>query len=694
MREFSVYSANIALESYSILICLILVFYHRIYMNIHKKQKYWFIAMLLFNAGMMLGEMSVSLFNGMQGMAASVFLCWGMCVFYAFFPLLLYSLVRYLIELMELRTVSAVRIRRIAAWAASMHVLCSVLSLWNGMFFYLAEGNVCMRGPFFSFSQMIPFFLYLLSSLLIWLGKGRLSLRSMIFLFSHILFPAAGQLLYIFIDGGAYINILSTLALFLIHINVQSEQEYAVKTAKEELNDLQIHIMLSQIRPHFLYNSLTAIRQLCDTDTEQAKKSILDFSRFLRANMNSLTTREPIPFDRELEHTRSYLSLEQQRFGEKLRVVYDINSHDFLVPTLTLQPIVENAVRHGICNREEGGTVKIYTEEWKDGNVIVVSDDGAGMKAASDLHNDSGHIGISNVRRRLETQCGGSMMIKSDENGTVVTMWFPHMNATGGGYKMRFLLVDDEKPALCDLEKVLRTEEPETELCCFTSPSQALSAAAENEFSVAFLDIEMGTMDGITMARKLKDLQPGIHIIFVTSHECYALDAFSVHATGYLLKPVSIEDIRRELTFLYQERKISKRIQVRTFGGFDIFVDGKPLSFKRTKSKELLAYLIDRRGCSVTLRNAADILFEDGQYDLSRRKYMQTIYAELRSTLQEAGAEGMLKKHHNSYAVDIEAFDCDSYRFLNGDPIAINNYRHDYMICYSWAEYSMGELEK
>lgn len=240
----------------------------------------------------------------------------------------------------------------------------------------------------------------------------------------------------------------------------------------------------------------------------------------------------------------------------------------------------------------------------------MVSDDGVGMKAESAFHNDPGHIGISNVRRRLETQCGGSLTIKSDENGTVVTMWFPHVNThgsyskSGGGgatKNMRFLLVDDEKPALCDLEQILRM----AELSCFTSPSQALSCAAEEKFSIAFLDIEMGTMDGITMARKLKDMQPGIHIIFVTSHECYALDAFSIHATGYLLKPVSIEDIRRELTFLYQERKISKRIQVRTFGGFDVFVDGKPLFFKRTKSKELLAYLIDRRGCSVTLRNAA-----------------------------------------------------------------------------------------
>ncbi|MDO4265425.1 MAG: response regulator [Eubacteriales bacterium] len=258
---------------------------------------------------------------------------------------------------------------------------------------------------------------------------------------------------------------------------------------------------------------------------------------------------------------------------------------------------------------------------------------------------------------------------------------------------MRFLIVDDETLALRDIAQTVRETAPDCELFEFTRPSQALLFAKENALDVAFLDIELGSMNGITMAKKLKFLQPKIHIIFVTSYEQYALDAFSVHATGYLLKPVAAEDIRRELTFLYQD-SLQNRIRVRTFGGFDVYVDGKPLVFKRAKSKELLAFLIDRRGSSVTLRAAADVLFEDGQYDVNRGKYMQTIYAELRSTLQAAQAELMLEKHHNSYAVNVNAFECDSYRFMEGDPIAINNYRHDYMICYSWAEYSMGELDQ
>lgn len=258
---------------------------------------------------------------------------------------------------------------------------------------------------------------------------------------------------------------------------------------------------------------------------------------------------------------------------------------------------------------------------------------------------------------------------------------------------MKFLLIDDEEPALRDLESVLKKALPDCDTELFMNPMEALSRAEKCLYDCAFLDIEMGTMNGIELARRLKDLQPQLHVIFVTGYERYALDAFAVHATGYLLKPAALEDVRRELTFLYGELRCSRRIQVRTFGGFDVFVDGKRLSFGRSKSKELLAYLVDRRGSSITLREAANILFEDGQYDVRRRKYMQTIYAELKNTLEQAGAASMLVKQYNSYGVDTGAFDCDSYRFLDGDPIAVNSYRRDYMQPYSWGEFSMGAWE-
>ena len=258
---------------------------------------------------------------------------------------------------------------------------------------------------------------------------------------------------------------------------------------------------------------------------------------------------------------------------------------------------------------------------------------------------------------------------------------------------MKYLLIDDEELALWDLKEVLEEVDADCDLSCYTSPSRGLKDARINAYDIAFLDIEMGAADGITFACQLKELQPRLHIIFVTSHEKYAVDAFAIHATGYLLKPVAKEDVERELTFLYWERQRNSHIQVKTFGGFDVIVDGRPLAFRRAKSKEFLAYLVDRRGSSVTLREAADILFEDGIYDGNRRRYMLTIYASLKRTLEEAGAGQMLMKQFNCYAVKPDTFECDGYRFLDGDPIAINNYRKDYMLPYSWAEFSLGTVE-
>lgn len=260
---------------------------------------------------------------------------------------------------------------------------------------------------------------------------------------------------------------------------------------------------------------------------------------------------------------------------------------------------------------------------------------------------------------------------------------------------IQLIAVDDEPRALKDINETLKEALPECELASFTSPIKALNYVKENPIDVAFLDIEMGKTNGIVLAKQMKNIQPDIHIIFVTSFDKYAMDAIHIHATGYLMKPALVEDILREMTFLYKDYYSEKetRIRVQTFGGFAVYVNGNILHFKRSKSKELLAYLVDRRGLSITIREACNILFEDGKYTISRKNYFQTIISELQSDLKKAGAEKMLIKKRNSFSINPSVFDCDSYRFIDGDPIAINNYRRDYMICYSWAEFTMGLLE-
>lgn len=257
---------------------------------------------------------------------------------------------------------------------------------------------------------------------------------------------------------------------------------------------------------------------------------------------------------------------------------------------------------------------------------------------------------------------------------------------------MRFLAVDDEPLMLDGLVAALRSARPEAEILPFRWPEDALAELKKHPADVAFLDIQMGGMTGLQLAVELKKVKPDIHIIFVTGYSQYAVDAFSIHATGYLLKPVEKEDVERELTFIYGEAKNSSHIQVKTFGGFEIFVDGQPVRFDRTKAKELLAYLVDRRGVSVTSGEAYAALFEDAGDTPSGKSYFRTILHELTRALKKAGIEEILRKEWNSYAVVPEKFDCDFYRFLEGNPAAVNQYQDDYLPAYSWAEIRNAEL--
>jgi sensor histidine kinase YesM len=195
---------------------------------------------------------------------------------------------------------------------------------------------------------------------------------------------------------------------------------------ERKLAESRISIMLSQIQPHFLYNSLAVISSLCDNDPAQAKKATINFSNYLRANMNLLERTEPIPFENELNHTIGFLNLEKAMYGEALNVIYDIQAKDFKLPALTMQPIVENAIKHGIGKKEGGGTVKILAEETNNYFVVNISDDGVGFAPEKIADDGEQHIGINNVRLRLSAQCGASLEIKSEPGaGTTATIIIP-----------------------------------------------------------------------------------------------------------------------------------------------------------------------------------------------------------------------------------------------------------------------------
>ena len=195
---------------------------------------------------------------------------------------------------------------------------------------------------------------------------------------------------------------------------------------EKQLMENQMSIMLSQIQPHFLYNSLTAIQMLCVKEPKVAQKALGDFALYLRGNMDSLKSNKPIPFEKELDHTKHYVELELIRQGEYLQVEYDIQYTDFELPALSLQPIVENAIKHGVGDKEDGGKVLISVQRRYDDVLIVVDDDGVGFEGMVAMEDGRSHIGLENVRRRLSDMCGATLDIKSKPGvGTQVTITIP-----------------------------------------------------------------------------------------------------------------------------------------------------------------------------------------------------------------------------------------------------------------------------
>ncbi len=263
------------------------------------------------------------------------------------------------------------------------------------------------------------------------------------------------------------------------------------------------------------------------------------------------------------------------------------------------------------------------------------------------------------------------------------------LDPQGRNEGMTYLLVDDEKMGLELLRAELSSVVEGETIVGFQDPREAYDYAKEHTCDVAFLDIEMTDINGIMLGKMLKELNPQINLIYVTAYSNYGMEAFSLHASGYVLKPVTAESIQRELKeirFPKTPAKDTKRIRAVTFGQFDLLLDGEPVRFGRAKSKELLAYLIHKRGGGLTRKELAAAIFEDAEYSRTVQDYVSKIVRELENSLKKAGIEGLLIHDHNRYSVNTEMFSCDAYEFDDKDPAAVNAYKGEYMVQYSWAE--------
>ena len=309
----------------------------------------------------------------------------------------------------------------------TVYTVLLIYTQFSTTIYYYDELNVYHRGPWYPVLLILPIQMSILNLGLLWSKRDRLSKEDKTVFASYIMIPVISMIIQMLFYGVNIIVLGASIAAFIMLTSVISNQRKQYYLQQEENNKLKTEILLSQIQPHFLFNTLGTISHLC-TDAPEAKKAIGLFSKYLRGNIEVLSNEMLIPFDREIEHARIYLELEKLRFGDSLQISWDLPCTDFMIPSLTLQPLVENAVRYGVRGNADGrGTVKILSKDCSDHYEISVLDDGPGFHPeAIQGAGERSHIGIDNVKERLRIVCNGELRIQSTPGqGTQATIILP-----------------------------------------------------------------------------------------------------------------------------------------------------------------------------------------------------------------------------------------------------------------------------
>ena len=251
------------------------------------------------------------------------------------------------------------------------------------------------------------------------------------------------------------------------------------------------------------------------------------------------------------------------------------------------------------------------------------------------------------------------------------------------------IAVDDEALMLGALVAAIEASPDITEVVKFSDCEEALGYVKNHHADIAFLDINMRGMGGLALAEKILASRPNCKIVFCTGYEQYAISAFKLHASGYLMKPISAEDVQGEIDNIKGIRQKEKLLRVSCFGNFEVYVKEEKLVFKRSKTKELFAFLIDRKGAGMTAKQICAVLFPDDTDDTKNSAYLRQLFMDLKNTLKSVGAEAVLCHETPCYRIDTALIKCDYVSYLEtGKP----EFHGEYMTQYSWAEVTCSML--
>lgn len=322
---------------------------------------------------------------------------------------------------------------RLFWYLAALNVFIHLTALFSGICFYIDGNNRFHRGPLGYSCHTISavFLVYLLY--ISYSKYSRLRKREFIIPIINALLIIVAVVFDGIVDYRLcpvtfmMITVVSGTVFYYIWLHLQFVREHEKALKAEQ----RIQIMMTQIQPHFLYNTLSTIQALCKKDPDKAFEVTEKFGTYLRQNLNSLNQTSLVPVEKEIEHTRIYADIEMVRFPS-IKVMYDISDRDFSLPALTIQPLVENSIRHGVRGKDEG-IVKVLTVKKDGSHEIVIEDNGTGFDVEEMEKSDSTHIGLRNVKERIESMCGGTLMIESvRDSGTKITIKIPPNFERGG----------------------------------------------------------------------------------------------------------------------------------------------------------------------------------------------------------------------------------------------------------------------
>lgn len=433
---------NISLAAFCFIICGIILIFVITDENRRTRRTKIYILMLFAALFFILTNIAFNIFNASPEMRSPVYIVLteilkSMCgpLFLIFHTLLILTILRERTTPVK----STIITSYVVITLSIFDILLIIIEPFISFYYYLDENNNMVRHQWFALTYVLLFVCLVIEIVIVAVNRRFFNKKEHIILLSYILIPMLGVIIHIFIEGSAVNFLTITIVAILYFATIQRDLSLEIKKKDLALSHSRTAIMFSQIKPHFLFNSLSSIAQLCDEDPQKAKETIIEFSTYLRNNMDSLSNDGLYSIEKELRLVENYLKLEKAIYGDALNISFAVGVKDFFLPPLTIQPIVENAIKHGIGQREGGGSIEIATYEDKPGNsenksdrgyfCVTIKDDGVGYdphRTETAVKDGREYIGINNVRLRLAALCGGSLEINSTINkGTIATIRIP-----------------------------------------------------------------------------------------------------------------------------------------------------------------------------------------------------------------------------------------------------------------------------